>query len=81
MIILAAAIVTSCAAAAPATPMPFKLEAAPSAPPSDNWNLFPDPTTGNVDIYHKGEYAGSVTGKEPKDEDPPIPHPVAAPSY
>jgi hypothetical protein len=45
-------------------------------PPPDEWNIFPDPTTGQVDVYHKGEYVGAVTGNEPKDEDPPIPHPV-----
>jgi len=46
------------------------------APPPDEWNLFPDPTTGRVDVYHEGEYVGAVTGNEPADPDPPIPHPV-----
>jgi len=46
------------------------------APAPDEWNLFPDPTTGYVEVYHQGEYVGSVTGKEPADQDPPIPHPV-----
>ncbi len=36
----------------------------------------PPPAPGQVDVYHKGEYVGAVTGNEPKDEDPPIPHPV-----
>jgi hypothetical protein len=48
----------------------------PNPPPPDEWNLLPDPTTGQVDVYHQGGYVGSVTGDEPKDQDPPIPHPV-----
>ena len=69
----------SCAAKPPPPPAPEPFVYVPPAnpPPPDEWNLFPDPTTGQVDVYHKGEYAGSVTGNEPKDEDPPIPHPVA----
>ena len=39
-----------------------------------DWNIFPDPTTGKVEVYHKGAYVGAVTGKEPAGEDPPIPH-------
>ncbi len=49
-------------------------------PPPDEWNLLPDPTTGQVDVYHEGGYVGSITGNEPADEDPPIPHPVATPA-
>ncbi len=41
--------------------------------PNGEWNIFPDPTTGDVGVYHKGDYLGSVNGKE--DEDPPTPHP------
>jgi hypothetical protein len=52
----------------------------PNPPPPDEWNLFPDPTTGQVDVYHQGGYVGSVTGNEPADQDPPIPHPVAHPA-
>ncbi|MGH7864466.1 MAG: hypothetical protein ACREQB_05725 [Candidatus Binataceae bacterium] len=37
----------------------------------DDWNIFPDPTTGRVEIYKNGEYVGSVTGEEI--EDPPLP--------
>jgi hypothetical protein len=37
----------------------------------DDWNIFPDPVTGRVEIYNNGEYVGSVIGDEP--EDPPIP--------
>jgi len=48
----------------------------PNPPPPDEWNLLPDPTTGQVDVYHWGCYIGSVTGNEPTDQDPPIPHPV-----
>jgi hypothetical protein len=51
----------------------------PNPPPPDEWNLLPDPTTGQVDVYHHGGYVGSVTGNEPADQDPPIPHPVAPP--
>lgn len=39
--------------------------------PNGDWNIFPDPTTGDVSVYHKGEYLGTVSGNEP--EDPPIP--------
>ena len=52
----------------------------PNPPPPDEWNLFPDPTTGQVDVYHQGGYVGSVTGNEPADQDPPIPHPVTHPA-
>lgn len=38
---------------------------------ADDWNIFPDPTTGRVEVYHNGEYVGSVTGEEK--EDPPMP--------
>jgi hypothetical protein len=40
--------------------------------PNGEWNIFPDPTTGEVGIYHKGDYLGKVTGDEK--EDPPLPH-------
>jgi hypothetical protein len=78
-ILLACAIaIASCAAKQPPPPEPAPVAWVQPAnpPPPDEWNIFPDPTTGQVDVYHKGEYAGSVTGNEPKDEDPPIPHPV-----
>lgn len=42
--------------------------------PNGDWNIFPDPTTGNVGVYHKGEYLGSITGDEPGNQDPPVPH-------
>jgi hypothetical protein len=44
----------------------------------DEWNLFPDPTTGEVGVYHEGNYVGAVTGNEPGSEDPPLPHPTEA---
>ena len=28
-------------------------------------------------MYHEGDYVGAITGDEPADQDPPIPHPVA----
>jgi hypothetical protein len=40
--------------------------------PNGEWNIFPDPTTGEVGVYHKGNYQGSINGTEK--EDPPIPH-------
>jgi hypothetical protein len=40
--------------------------------PNGEWNVFPDPTTGEVGVYHKGEYLGAVNGDEK--EDPPLPH-------
>jgi len=42
--------------------------------PDEDWNIFPDPTTGTIDIYHKGEYLGVIDGTEPKEQDPPLPH-------
>jgi hypothetical protein len=73
----------SCATAPPPppTPAPESIVYMPPNPdpPPDEWNLLPDPTTGQVDVYHQGGYVGSVTGNEPADQDPPIPHPVAPP--
>ena len=40
--------------------------------PNGDWNIFPDPTTGDVGVYHKGQYVGSVDGDE--HDDPPAPH-------
>jgi hypothetical protein len=71
--------VAACSAAppAPAAPAPAVYMPPSDTPAPDEWNLFPDPTTGRVDVYHEGEYVGAVTGDEPADQDPPIPHPVA----
>ena len=41
--------------------------------PNGDWNIFPDPTTGDVGVYHKGDYVGSIDGNE--HDDPPVPHP------
>jgi hypothetical protein len=65
----------------PPEPAPVAVAPAPEPPksvmfdsdPNGEWNIFPDPTTGDVGIYHKGDYVGSVDGKET--EDPPEPHP------
>jgi hypothetical protein len=60
-------------AAAPApSPEPPKSVMFDSDPNGD-WNIFPDPTTGDVGVYHKGSYVGSVDGEE--HDDPPTPHP------
>jgi hypothetical protein len=77
-VVACAIALASCAAKPPPAPEPAPVAwVQPANPPQpDEWNIFPDPTTGQVDVYHKGEYAGSVTGNEPKDEDLPIPHPV-----
>jgi hypothetical protein len=72
--------IASCAATPPPAPAPdpiVYMPPDPNPPPPDEWNLLPDPTTGQVDVYHQGGYVGSVTGNEPADEDPPVPHPVA----
>jgi len=66
----------------PAEPPPA-LVAAPAEPPKSvmfdsdpngDWNIFPDPTSGDVGVYHKGQYVGSVDGNEK--DDPPAPHPA-----
>ncbi len=43
-------------------------------PLMQDWNIFPDPTSGKVEVYHDGAYVGAVTGDEPGNEDPPLPH-------
>jgi len=63
----------------PPPPAPIAEVAAPPEPPPDEWNVFPDPMSGNVEVYHNGESAGSITGDEK--EDPPIPHPVKDPDH
>jgi hypothetical protein len=77
-IALAAGCSTTEAPPAPPPPAAPIVYSAPPAPtqPDQEWNLFPDPTTGRVDVYHKGKYVGAVTGNEPADQDPPLPHPV-----
>ncbi len=64
-----------CAAAPPPPAAPPPLPApAPVEVKPDEWNIFPDPLTGRVDVYHEGAYVGAVTGNET--EDPPEPHRV-----
>lgn len=58
----------------PPAPTPVVQQAPVASQNNDDWNIFPDPTTGNVEIYHNGNYVGAVTGNEP--EDPPMPHKV-----
>ncbi|MBV8140282.1 MAG: hypothetical protein JO121_32285 [Deltaproteobacteria bacterium] len=74
--------ISSCATSPPPEPPPAPLPvvaapapvpAAPTSPDQD-WNIFPDPTTGTIDIYHKGDYVGVIDGSEPKEQDPPLPH-------
>ena len=62
---------------APKAPPPPPVAPPPSQPPQakgDDWNIFPDPTTGRVEVYKNGEHVGSITGDEP--EDPPMPHKI-----
>jgi hypothetical protein len=78
---ICAILCASCATAPPPPqppPEPQALLMPPGQPPPpDEWNIFPDPTTGRVDVYHKGDYVGAVTGNEPPSEDPPMPHPLS----
>ncbi len=48
--------------------MPVAVAPPPSA---DEWNIFPDPLSGRVEVYHNGEDVGSVTGEET--DEPPVP--------
>ncbi|HTR63246.1 MAG TPA: hypothetical protein VMH37_16170 [Candidatus Binataceae bacterium] len=74
--------VSACSTPPPAEPppAPAPVVAAPPPPvqtahsPDEDWNIFPDPTTGTIDIYHKGEYLGVIDGSEPAEQDPPLPH-------
>jgi hypothetical protein len=80
-VLLSLAIASCAAAPPPPAPAPIVyMPPNPDPPPPDEWNLLPDPTTGQVDVYHQGGYVGSVTGNEPADQDPPLPHPVATPA-
>ncbi|MFZ0660396.1 MAG: hypothetical protein WA854_14975 [Candidatus Binataceae bacterium] len=71
-------------AASQPAPIPV-IAAAPVAQPvkeqpdplMQDWNIFPDPTSGKVEVYHDGAYVGAVTGDEPGDQDPPLPHKTA----
>ena len=80
---LSASAFFGCSAPPEKLPAPPPVAAAPSpeppksvmfdSDPNGEWNIFPDPTTGDVGIYHKGDYVGSVDGDET--EEPPKPHP------
>ena len=67
----------------PPTPPPVAVAPAPpksvmfDSDPNGDWNIFPDPTTGDVGVYHQGQYLGSVDGNE--GEDPPQLRPKAQP--
>jgi hypothetical protein len=73
---LSAAILLGCAQSQPRTPPPapaITIAPASKPAPSDqaDWNIFPDPITGRVEIYRDGAYVGSVTGDD--SEEPPLP--------
>jgi hypothetical protein len=84
--VLCAAFAAGCSEQQPAAaPQPAPVPVLATAPVSQpakeqpdplmqDWNIFPDPTSGKVEVYHNGEYEGAVTGDEPSDEDPPVPH-------
>ena len=72
---------SSCSTSPPPEPAPAPLPvvAAPApvpatTSPDQDWNIFPDPTTGTIDIYHKGDFMGVIDGSEPTEQDPPLPH-------
>lgn len=58
---------------AAAAPVPSPVKEQPD-PLMQDWNIFPDPTSGKVEVYHDGAYVGAVTGDEPVNQDPPLPH-------
>jgi hypothetical protein len=85
LLIALVTMVSACASTTPETPPPAPTPsptpvaaatAVPIAqnPKQDEWNIFPDPTTGRIEVYHYGVYVGSITGEEK--EDPPLPHKV-----
>ena len=69
-LVLALATLAECATAPPPKPAP-ELPAAPAASAPDEWNIFPDPLSGRVEVYHNGEDIGSITGDET--DEPPVP--------
>jgi hypothetical protein len=74
IVALAATTFAGCSATAVPAPPPEPPPVVPiAAEPPDEWNVFPDPLTGQVEIYHDGVNVGSVTGDE--QEDPPLPRP------
>lgn len=75
ILLLGAALIAGCAQGRPPVPAPAQAVPAPAprleAPSQDDWNIFPDPITGRVEIYRDGTNVGSVTGEE--SEEPPVP--------
>jgi len=75
VLLLGAALIAGCAQSRPPVPAvaPMASEPAPplAAPIQADWNIFPDPITGRVEIYRDGAHVGSVTGEE--SEEPPVP--------
>lgn len=65
------AFVTLAGCATRQLPNPVPELPAPAPPATEEYNIFPDPLTGRVEIYRNGEDVGSVTGEET--EDPPVP--------
>jgi hypothetical protein len=88
MVVLAgaAAVAATCASPPPPeppAPVPVVAISPPPQPdpPPDEWNIFPDPTTGKIDVYHKGAYMGAIDGTEPTEQDPPMPHKSEDPGF
>jgi hypothetical protein len=82
VVLLSATLIAGCAqqptvaAPAPIAPAVAPIASAPAPQPSaapnqPDWNIFPDPITGRVEIYRNGTHVGSVTGDEK--QDPPAP--------
>src|SRR5208282_3140262 len=61
------------------TPPPVAVALPPEPPKSvmfdsdtkREWNIFPDPTSGETGVYHKGDYGGAVDGSAAGDR--PVP--------
>jgi hypothetical protein len=76
----AAVFVCGCFSAPPATPRIDPLASViprnlPPPPAPDEWNLLPNPTTGEIEVYHRGAFQGVIDGTEPPGQNPPLPHP------
>jgi hypothetical protein len=75
---IAAIAASGCAAGVapppPTPPPPAPVQQVVEQPHNDEWNVFPDPLTGHVEVYHNGEDVGSVTGDEKEDPPEPKPH-------
>lgn len=78
VLLLSAALTAGCAQqkppappVAPAVAVAPIAPAQPAAPGHPDWNIFPDPITGRVEIYRDGTHVGTVTGDQT--EDPPVP--------